>query len=121
MIAAVGSEPFGAYVISMATDASDVLAVRLLQKEAGIKDHLRVAPLFETKADLEHCPAVMDLLFKNSWYSANLSSPPQVSEASRNMLANPSVCRRELLHAVPRAHSIRLDRVPPSEAFWATR
>lgn len=79
MISAVGSEPFGAYVISMATDASDVLAVRLLQKEAGIQDHLRVAPLFETKADLEHCPAVMDLLFKNSWYSANLSSPPQVS------------------------------------------
>ena len=35
MIADVGSEPFGAYVISMATDASDVLAVRLLQKEAG--------------------------------------------------------------------------------------
>ena len=78
MIAEVGSEPFGAYVISMTTDASDVLAVRLLQKEAGIKEHLRVVPLFETKQDLENSPQVMDLLFKNSWYAANLSSPPQV-------------------------------------------
>lgn len=78
MIAEIGSEPFGAYVISMATSASDVLAVRLLQKEAGIEEHLRVVPLFETKADLENCPACMDLLLNNSWYKANLSSPPQV-------------------------------------------
>jgi len=78
MISEVGSEPFGAYVISMTTDASDVLAVRLLQKEAGVKDHLRVVPLFETKLDLENAPSVMELLFKNSWYSSNLSSPPQV-------------------------------------------
>ena len=78
MISEVGSEPFGAYVISMTTDASDVLAVRLLQKEAGVKEHLRVVPLFETKQDLENAPAVMELLFKNSWYSSNLSSPPQV-------------------------------------------
>ena len=46
------SESFGAYVISMATWPSDVLAVRLLQKEAGVKKPLRVAPLFETKEDL---------------------------------------------------------------------
>mmetsp|Transcript_23647 Transcript_23647/g.76981 ORF Transcript_23647/g.76981 Transcript_23647/m.76981 type:complete len:978 (-) Transcript_23647:76-3009(-) len=78
MIAEIGSEPFGAYVISMTTSASDVLAVRLLQKEAGIQQHLRVVPLFETKLDLENAPACMELLFKNSWYQANLSSPPQV-------------------------------------------
>ena len=78
MIARTGSEPFGAYVISMTTSASDVLAVRLLQKEAGVKEHLRVVPLFETKQDLENAPAIMELLFKNSWYASNLSSPPQV-------------------------------------------
>lgn len=78
MISQVGSEPFGAYVISMTTAASDVLAVRLLQKEAGIKEHLRVVPLFETKQDLENAPVVMETLFKNSWYASNLSSPPQV-------------------------------------------
>jgi len=80
LIAEVGSEPFGAYVISMATDASDVLAVRLLQAEQGVPaaNHLRVVPLFETKGDLEKSPEVMETLFSNSWYSANLSSPPQV-------------------------------------------
>ncbi|KAJ1477605.1 Pyruvate/Phosphoenolpyruvate kinase-like domain-containing protein, partial [Baffinella frigidus] len=79
LIAEVGSEPFGAYVISMATDASDVLAVRLLQAEQGVPaaNHLRVVPLFETKGDLEKSPEVMETLFSNSWYSANLSSPPQ--------------------------------------------
>lgn len=78
MIAEVGSEPFGAYVISMTRSASDVLAVRLLQKEAGIKVHLRVVPLFETKEDLINAPGCLELLFRNSWYSSNLSSPPQV-------------------------------------------
>ena len=78
MIAEIGSEPFGAYVISMTTSASDVLAVRLLQKEAGIEEHLRVVPLFETKTDLQNAPECMDLLFTNSWYRSNLSSPPQV-------------------------------------------
>lgn len=80
LIAEVGSEPFGAYVISMATAASDVLAVRLLQKEQGVQNdhHLRVVPLFETKLDLENSPKCIELLFSNSWYAANLSSPPQV-------------------------------------------
>lgn len=78
MIAEVGTTSFGAYVISMTTSASDVLAVRLLQKEAGVKEHMRVVPLFETKLDLENAPACMELLFSNSWYKANLSSPPQV-------------------------------------------
>jgi phosphoenolpyruvate carboxylase len=40
---------------------------------------MRVVPLFETKEDLENAPACMELLFNNSWYKANLSSPPQVS------------------------------------------
>eukprot|EP00283_Hemiselmis_rufescens_P000477 CAMPEP_0173470208 /NCGR_PEP_ID=MMETSP1357-20121228/77759_1 /TAXON_ID=77926 /ORGANISM="Hemiselmis rufescens, Strain PCC563" /LENGTH=970 /DNA_ID=CAMNT_0014438475 /DNA_START=30 /DNA_END=2942 /DNA_ORIENTATION=+ len=78
MIAEVGTSPFGAYVISMTRSASDVLAVRLLQKEAGVKEHMRVVPLFETKEDLENAPGCMELLFNNSWYKANLSSPPQV-------------------------------------------
>jgi hypothetical protein len=45
---------------------------------AGVKEHMRVVPLFETKQDLENAPACMNLLFNNSWYKANLSSPPQV-------------------------------------------
>ena len=53
--AAIAEQPqgtFGAYVISMATTPSDVLAVELLQKEFGVRPPLRVVPLFETLDDL---------------------------------------------------------------------
>ena len=48
----------GTYVISMATVASDVLAVVLLQREMGGKmdQLLRVAPLFERLDDLNEGP-----------------------------------------------------------------
>ena len=40
------TECLGAYVISMTTSASDILSISFLQKEAKIKDKLRVVPLF---------------------------------------------------------------------------
>ena len=55
-----GPGSLGAYVISMAKDASDVLAVHVLQREAGAA--LRVVPLFETLDDLERAPAVVEAL-----------------------------------------------------------
>ena len=48
MLSEFSRECFGAYVISMASNVSDILAVLLLQKEAGIKNYLRIVPLFET-------------------------------------------------------------------------
>lgn len=72
------SESFGAYVISMATYPSDVLAVVLLQKEAGVKKRLRVAPLFETKDDLIGSPQTIANLFKNEWYRANINDAQEV-------------------------------------------
>ena len=50
--AELGVEVLGAYVISMARTASDVLAVELLQREVGVSPRMRVVPLFETEADL---------------------------------------------------------------------
>ena len=52
MMAAVHPESLGAYVITMAGKPSDVLAVELLQREAGITPPRRVVPLFETARDL---------------------------------------------------------------------
>ncbi|MFN7145212.1 MAG: phosphoenolpyruvate carboxylase, partial [Myxococcota bacterium] len=56
----------GAYVISMARRASDVLAVELLQREARLRwatarsgPPMRVVPLFETLDDLERAGAVV--------------------------------------------------------------
>lgn len=49
----------GAYVISMATAPSDVLAVMLLQRQAGVEQFMRVVPLFETLSDLQQAEQTM--------------------------------------------------------------
>ena len=48
LLARLPSDSLGAYVVSMTTQPSDVLAVALLQKEAGVQPPLRVVPLVET-------------------------------------------------------------------------
>ncbi len=62
------SECLGAYVISMTAAASDILSVSFLQKEAKIKDRLRVVPLFETLDDLVNAKEIMETLFSQRWY-----------------------------------------------------
>ena len=59
MLAQIRSESLGAYVISMAKQASDVLVVHLLQKVTGRKKPLRVVPLFETIEDLQNAPRII--------------------------------------------------------------
>lgn len=68
---AIAEQPAGAlasYVISMARQPSDVLAVHLLQKEAGCAVHLPVAPLFETLDDLNRADEVVRALLNIGWY-----------------------------------------------------
>ncbi|EEX93507.1 phosphoenolpyruvate carboxylase [Vibrio orientalis CIP 102891 = ATCC 33934] len=55
-------EAFGAYVISMARTASDVLAVHLLLQESGCPYRMDVCPLFETLDDLNNAEAVIKQL-----------------------------------------------------------
>ena len=52
----------------MTTSASDILSVSFLQKEAKIKDKLRVVPLFETLDDLINAKKIMNSLFSQKWY-----------------------------------------------------
>ncbi|MDE9558154.1 phosphoenolpyruvate carboxylase, partial [Xenorhabdus bovienii] len=56
------------YVISMAKVPSDVLAVKLLLKEAGSSLSLPVAPLFETLEDLNNAEMVIRQLLGIAWY-----------------------------------------------------
>ncbi|KAF2302274.1 hypothetical protein GH714_033952 [Hevea brasiliensis] len=63
VIAELPPDNFGAYIISMATAPSDVLAVELLQRECHVKQPLRVVPLFEKLSDLEAAPAAVSRLF----------------------------------------------------------
>lgn len=59
-----------AYVVSMAAQPSDVLAVALLLKEAGVARQLPIVPLFETLADLERAAKTIDALLAMPWYRA---------------------------------------------------
>jgi phosphoenolpyruvate carboxylase len=68
MIAAIPRDSLGAYVITQAGRASDVLAVELLQREAGVGRPLRVVPLFETARDLRASADVMNGLLSIPWY-----------------------------------------------------
>ena len=72
------SECLGAYVISMTTSASDILSVLFLQKEANIKNKLRVVPLFETLDDLINSKSIMRSLFSKIWYKNLIKSKQEV-------------------------------------------
>lgn len=56
------------YIISMAQQPSDVLAVALLLKECGMTWNMPIVPLFETLDDLDRAPIVMDRLWDLPWY-----------------------------------------------------
>ncbi|EJP4177029.1 phosphoenolpyruvate carboxylase [Vibrio vulnificus] len=68
IIAAQSREAFGAYVISMAKTASDVLAVHLLLQESGCTYRMDVCPLFETLDDLNNAEAVIKQLMSIDLY-----------------------------------------------------
>ncbi|KAG6494026.1 hypothetical protein ZIOFF_049044 [Zingiber officinale] len=78
VIAELPSDSFGAYIISMATAPSDVLAVELLQRECHVKTPLRVVPLFEKLADLEAAPAALARLFSIDWYRNRINGKQEV-------------------------------------------
>nr|BAZ95844.1 phosphoenolpyruvate carboxylase gene [Flaveria bidentis] len=78
VLAELPSDCFGAYIISMATSPSDVLAVELLQRECHVTKPLRVVPLFEKLADLEAAPAAMTRLFSMDWYKNRINGKQEV-------------------------------------------
>jgi phosphoenolpyruvate carboxylase len=75
-----GQRAASTYIVSMTTEAEDLLRVLLLAREAGLVDlsadppvsRLDVVPLFETLDDLEHAPRVMDELLNDEVYRRQL-------------------------------------------------
>jgi len=57
----LGPRALGLYVISMTNDVSDLLEVELLEKITGAA--LPITPLFETLADLDRGPAILEAYF----------------------------------------------------------
>lgn len=115
-IAAIPEDSLGAYVISMANRPSDVLAVELLMKEAGVQKPLRVVPLLETVDDLERAGQIIDRLLQSQWYRARIDDRLEVmlgySDSAKDggrLAANWGLYRaQEELVEVCRRHGVAL-------------
>lgn len=57
------AESFGPYIISMAAEASDLLAVQFLMKAAGVTEYYAICPLFETPDSLAGAARVMERVY----------------------------------------------------------
>ncbi len=74
-----GADALGAYIVSMAHDRADVLAVLALARRGGLVDGdgrvpLDIAPLFETIDDLRRGPDVLRDLAADPVYRAHLAA-----------------------------------------------
>jgi phosphoenolpyruvate carboxylase len=78
MIRDIPADCLGAYIISMASQPSDVLAVELLQRECGVRRPLRVAPLFERVEHLSGAADTISALFDHGWYRRHSRSRQEV-------------------------------------------
>ncbi len=114
--AAIGPEGLGAYVVSMAHSASDVLAVEWLQKLAGAAHPQRVVPLFETLDDLRKAPQTLHALLSLDWYQQRIVGQQEVmlgysdstKDGSRLASAWELYRAQENLAKVARAHHVEL-------------
>lgn len=78
VVAQAPAASLGSYVISMAGQPSDVLAVQLLLKESGLQRPMRVVPLFETLDDLDNAGPCIDRLLSLDSYRSGLAGPQEV-------------------------------------------
>lgn len=78
LLAKQPASALGAYIISMATQASDVLVVRLLQKACGCVLPQRIVPLFETLDDLQGAAATLTQLLSIDIYRRNIEDRQEV-------------------------------------------
>lgn len=116
MIAEQHADSLGAYVISQATTASDVLSVLLLQLDAGRKDPLRVVPLFETLDDLNGAESTMKKLFSLPVYMGIINGKQEVmigysdsaKDAGRLAASWAQFVTQEKLAAVAKQHDVNL-------------
>ncbi len=63
LLARQDQDAVGIYIISMASQVSDILTVQLLLKAAGVPFKIPIAPLFETLDDLNQADRVVSELF----------------------------------------------------------
>ena len=116
MLAKMPRECMGAYIVSMASNVSDVLVVMLLQKEVGIQSYLRVVPLFETLFDLQNSHKVVKNLYSISWYLKIIQHNQEImigySDSSKdagNFAASwAQYCAQEKLQLISNQYNVKL-------------
>src|SRR5690606_13883452 len=67
-----GPGAYGSTIVSFSNGASDVLEALLIAKQAGLED-IDATPLFETLADLDAAPDVMEALFAVLYYRRHVA------------------------------------------------
>ncbi|GAA0817200.1 phosphoenolpyruvate carboxylase [Colwellia asteriadis] len=115
-IAAQPKEVLGIYVISMASNQSDVLSVNLLMKATGITWDMPIAPLFETLDDLNNAAQVIDVLLTDKDYVKRTHGAQHVMIGYSDSAKDAGVLAaawaqyqaQEALVAVARRHKITL-------------
>ena len=116
MLSALPSECLGAYVISMTSNVSDILAVMLLQKESRIKKYLRVVPLFETSIDLKNAKQIIEELYNVNWYLKYFKFNQEVmigysdsgKDAGKFSASWTHYCVQDQLQKVSNKHKVKL-------------
>ncbi len=78
LIADSEAEGISSYIISMAKNPSDVLAVVLLLRKAGLQKQVPIVPLFETLDDLENAAWTLERLLRIPWYTNYIQGQQQV-------------------------------------------
>ncbi|MDC0226824.1 phosphoenolpyruvate carboxylase, partial [Alphaproteobacteria bacterium] len=117
MISFASNECLGAYVISMCSNVSDILVVLLLQKEAGIKNFMRIVPLFETLSDLENSHKIIHCLFNLRWFNKIFNNHQEImigysdssKDAGKFAASWAQYCAQEKLHKISKHHKVQLD------------
>lgn len=117
IIAAQPRETLAHYVISMAKQPSDVLAVALLLKECGVGWHMPIDPLFETLDDLERAPGVMNSLWQMHWYQDYIQGHQTVmigysdsaKDAGKFAATWAQYCAQEQLVSLAEQHGVHLN------------
>ena len=78
MVARLPADSLGAYIVTMSSVPSDVLAVELLQRECGVAPPLRVVPLVETADALRQAGSMLRQLLSIPWYRERCAGHQEV-------------------------------------------
>jgi len=100
----------------MSSNASDILSVMVLQKEAGMKSCLHTVPLFETLYDLENAHRVIKNLYNISWYLKHFQHKQEImigysdssKDAGKLAASWAQYCTQEKLQSVSNKYKVKL-------------